>query len=228
MFLCNKLINAGFDRAHSTSEIMSRCIKTIPILRFDVHDGRETLLILPCTGENQQYYENVRNEFAQDALRTLTTLCDCTLRENVGRLDIAARMWLIRPYSCSRPWASLTSPALVCYIFMFFLFRVTVLGYPQLILTFSCLLQYRICDKIIQSDTIQRLSTLRQRHCRSYSSKRKAAGPTTPTGRARLMLLYFSLALCHNTLLLRKRCYWLINNCAACFLICSRQHGRSG
>ena len=40
------------------------------------------------------YYVNVRNEFVLDALRTLTAQCGCSLshQENVGRLEIAARM----------------------------------------------------------------------------------------------------------------------------------------
>ena len=38
------------------------------------------------------YYVDVRNKFALDALRTLSERCDCWLRENVGRLEIAARM----------------------------------------------------------------------------------------------------------------------------------------
>ena len=50
------------------------------------------------------YYVDVRNEFALDALRTLSVRCGCSFRENVGRLEMAARMWLIRPYSSSRPW----------------------------------------------------------------------------------------------------------------------------
>ena len=38
------------------------------------------------------YYVDVRNEFALDALRTLTVRCGCSLRENVGLLEIAGRM----------------------------------------------------------------------------------------------------------------------------------------
>ena len=38
------------------------------------------------------YYVDVRNEFALDALPSLTAQCGCSLRENVGRLEIAAKM----------------------------------------------------------------------------------------------------------------------------------------
>ena len=35
------------------------------------------------------YYVDVRNEFALDALRTLSEQCGCSLRENVGLLEIS-------------------------------------------------------------------------------------------------------------------------------------------
>ena len=38
------------------------------------------------------YYVDVRNEFAPDALRTLTARCGCWLGENADLLEIAARM----------------------------------------------------------------------------------------------------------------------------------------
>ena len=38
------------------------------------------------------YYVDVRNEFALDALRTLTERCGCSLRGYVGLFEIAARM----------------------------------------------------------------------------------------------------------------------------------------
>ena len=56
-----------------------------------------------------------------DALHTLTARCGCSLRENVGRLEIAARMWPILPHSSSRPWLYIVLSN--CYILAIYMLK---------------------------------------------------------------------------------------------------------